>query len=218
MDPGGRRCDTRVIDIVAGFARCQLVIAKTVTLIDAGNARAVLAGLTREGISPAEVRRIVLTHGDADHWRGAAALQRISGAEVVAHEGDRSYFAGRPPRGFSLPKRLLVALDHPRDRPRIDRWLHGGEILDGLEIIHAPGHTPGNICVIAGDALIAGDVLRTGSTFAEVPRLMSADVTRSRESIRAIAGRDIARAFSGHGPPADDAGGKLRALAARLAG
>ena len=66
MGSGGGRADMRVIDIVAGFARCQLVIAKTVTLIDVGSARAVLAELTREGIAPAEVRRIVLTHGRSE--------------------------------------------------------------------------------------------------------------------------------------------------------
>lgn len=207
----------RIVDVKAGFAHCQIVVGEVVTLVDVGDATAMLAALDREGITLRDVRRIVITHGDGDHWGGAMEVQERTGAELVAHEDERGYLDGtRVPR-FSAPKRLLIRFAARRARPRVDRWLRGAEVLDGLEIIHTPGHTPGHISVRAGDALLAGDAFTTAARFREVPRLMTSDLAMSRATIRELARRDVSRAFSGHGPPADGAGEKLRALAAGLA-
>src|SRR6266581_2575952 len=148
----------RIVDIPLRFARCQLVIADVPTLVDAGGAAdtsSVLAVIAREGLSMSQLGRIILTHGDGDHIGGAAELQRLSGAELVAHEDER---------------------------PHIEGWVTGGEVIDGLEVAHSPGHTPGSICVYAGDAILAGDAFRTGARFKEVPALMSANAARSRAS------------------------------------
>ena len=206
----------RIIDVKAGFAHCQIVIGDVVTIVDVGDAKAMLAALDREGIAVRDIRRIVITHGDGDHWRGATELQARTGAEVVAHEDERDYLVGTHVPPFSVPKRLLTRFAPRPTRPRVDRWLRGGETIDGLEIIHTPGHTPGHISVQAEDALLAGDAFTTAEAFREVPRLMTSDLARSRATIRALAARDIARAFSGHGSPAAGAGEKLHALAASL--
>jgi glyoxylase-like metal-dependent hydrolase (beta-lactamase superfamily II) len=209
----------RIIDIPLRFARCQLVMADVPTLVDAGGAAdtsSVLAVIAREGLSMSQLGRIILTHGDGDHIGGAAELQRLSGAELVAHEDERPYLEGHVPAGFSIVKRMVVAIGSRGPRPHIDRWVTGGEVIDGLEVAHSPGHTPGSICVYAGDAILAGDAFRTGAQFEEVPRLMSADVARSRATIRALARRPVRWAFSGHGPPADGAEARLRSLVQRL--
>ena len=200
----------------AGFAHCQIVIGEVVTIVDVGDAKAMLAALDREGIAPRDIRRIVITHGDGDHWGGATELQARTGAEVVAHEDERDYLDGTRVPPFSVPKRLLIRFAPRPTRPRVDRWLRGGETIDGIEIIHTPGHTPGHISVRAEDALLAGDAFTTAERFREVPRLMTSDLARSRATIRALAAHDIARAFSGHGSPAADAGEKLRVLATSL--
>ena len=207
----------RIIDVKAGFAHCQIVIGDVVTIVDVGDAKIMLAALDRERIALSDVRRIVITHGDGDHWGGAAELRERTGAEIVAHEDERDYLHGTYVPPFSVPKRLLIRFAPRRARLQVDRWLRGGETLEGLEIIHSPGHTPGHISVRADDALLAGDAFTTADRFREVPRLMTSDLARSRASIRALATRDIARAFSGHGSPADGAGQRLRALGASLA-
>ncbi|HZP96738.1 MAG TPA: MBL fold metallo-hydrolase [Candidatus Limnocylindria bacterium] len=207
----------RVIDVRAGFARCQIVVADAVTIVDPGNAVAVLNALAREAITLSAVARIVITHGDGDHWQGAADLAARTGAEIAAHEADASYIEGRALPRFSIPKRLLIAASGRRARrPEVHRRLRGGEKLDGLEVIHTPGHTPGHVSLRIGDTLIAGDAFSTGERFHEVPRLMTSDLRASRASIRALAALEIDRAFSGHGPPADGARAKLRALADAL--
>lgn len=210
---------TRIVDVRAGFAHCQIVAGDggEVVVIDPGRAGPVLDALARERIPLTSVRWIVLTHGDGDHWGGAAALVERSGAQVAAHEAERAYLDGTRMPPFSLPKRLLIGLGGRRAvPPRVDRWLRDGETVGRLEVIHTPGHTPGHICLQAGTDLIAGDAFTTGERFSEVPRLMSADAAGARRAIRALAGREISRAFSGHGPPADDAAGRLRELVARL--
>jgi glyoxylase-like metal-dependent hydrolase (beta-lactamase superfamily II) len=206
----------RVVDVRAGFARCQVVVADEVTVVDPGDPAAVLGALARASIPVGSIRNIVITHGDGDHWAGAAELARQSGAEISAHEDERPYLDGSHTPRFSLPKRLLVTLGRRAKRPIIRRWLRHGDVVGGATVIHAPGHTPGHICLRIGDALIAGDAFRTGDVFREVPRMMTSDVARSRGSIREIARLDVERAFSGHGDPATGAGPKLRALASRL--
>ena len=209
----------RIVDIPLAWVRCQLVVGDVPTLVDAGmrsDAPRILDAIRLAGLAPGDLRRIVLTHGDADHWGGAAALQEATGAEVLAHRDERPYLEGTNPAGFGLFKRAVVATSRRWRRPTITRWLVGGESIDGIDVVHAPGHTPGSLCLYAGDALLAGDTLSTGPRFREVPRLMSADVPRSREAIRNLAARPIARAFSGHGPPAERAGALLCALADRL--
>jgi len=198
-------------------ARAQIVVGKVVTVVDPGSAKAVLAALAREGMATGDVRRIVLTHGDGDHWTGAAALQDATGAEIVAHADERGYLEGRAVPPFSLVKRGFIVMSRFVRRPTIARWLADGEEIDDMHVIHTPGHTPGHIVLVAGDALIAGDALRTGDEFREVPTVMTSDLVRSRASIGKLGELDVRRAFSGHGPPSDDAAAKLRALAARTA-
>jgi glyoxylase-like metal-dependent hydrolase (beta-lactamase superfamily II) len=209
----------RIVDIQLRFSHCQLVVGDVPTLIDAGtlsDVPRILAAMTRAGLEPSDLRQIILTHADGDHAGGAAHLQELSGAQVTAHRDEADYFAGKLPSGFGLIKRAVIALGGRARHPEVRRWLRGGEVLDGLEIIATPGHTPGHISVLCGKALIAGDAFTTGGRCKEVPRVMSADVPGSREAIRMLAERDVLRAFSGHGPPVDDAGRRLRELSARL--
>lgn len=205
----------KVVDVRAGFAHAQIVVGDSLTIVDPGAARPVLAALARESLRATDVRHIVITHGDPDHWRGVAPLRELSGAEVLAHTDERAYLEGQAPP-FRLPKRLLLRVGPRPTPPRIDRWLQDGDRVDGLTVVHAPGHTPGHICLIAGAALIAADAFTTGPQFREVPHVMTSDLAVSRRSIRSLALRGASRAFSGHGEPSDDAAEKLRALASRL--
>jgi hypothetical protein len=66
-----------------------------VTFIDSGvDTPEGRAGLTEalgaQGLSPADVRRVLVTHAHTDHFGGAIWLQRESDCEVLVHEADRA--------------------------------------------------------------------------------------------------------------------------------
>jgi glyoxylase-like metal-dependent hydrolase (beta-lactamase superfamily II) len=108
-------------------------------LIDApGN-----ADLIENKLKGKKVLYILITHGHMDH---VMALEELSGtlqAPVAVHSGDAG---GLPVE----PEKLLV----------------DGDVLDcgrlKIEVLHAPGHTPGSVCLKTGDILISGDTLFPG--------------------------------------------------------
>jgi glyoxylase-like metal-dependent hydrolase (beta-lactamase superfamily II) len=210
-----------IIDIRSGQARSQLIVgAHGAALVDAGSdvqARAILAAMKSAGVGISDLRIVVLTHGDGDHIAAARFLQDAGAAEILAHELEADYVLGRLPAGFPFAKRAFHLVGRRLPRPHLTRLMSGARLEIGdVEIVHAPGHTPGHVVVYAGDAICAGDAFTTGDRFKEVPGLMTADRARSWATIRALAGRAVARAYSGHGPPVVGAAERLAELADQL--
>lgn len=114
-----------------------------VIVIDPGDdAAAVLAT-----VGDREVIAVICTHGHAAHTAAAIEVAARDEAPVGLHHADRVYWREA----------------HPSDNPEIDME-DGGifEVADvSLEVLHAPGHSPGSVCIYSEDlrALFAGDVV-----------------------------------------------------------
>jgi glyoxylase-like metal-dependent hydrolase (beta-lactamase superfamily II) len=163
-------------DIVA----CYFVVsAEGVTVIDAGlsgHYRELRRALEALGLSLADVRGLILTHGDSDHVGFAERLRREHGVPVYVHEGDALRARGGAKGtgtggGFGLAAFGFLGYAARKGGLRT-QWLsevvelRGGETLDlpgAPRVVSMPGHSPGSIAVHVPsvDAVFVGDALTT---------------------------------------------------------
>lgn len=203
-----------------------LVDADGLTIIDAGfprNGRKILAYVESLGKSARAVKRIIITHADLDHFGGLAALQKASGARTYASRVEADAIAqGKSsrqiqPAGFSL-RRILFSLLAPFVKATpfpIHEIVAEGQtlpVLDGLQVLETPGHTPGHISLFAPSAgvLFCGDSMVADGTGLQGSRPgLTWDESKARESERKQAGLGARIVCSGHGPVVTEASGKF---------
>lgn len=146
--------------------------------------------------------QIWLTHSHIDHCGGVAAVQRATGATLVAHPGEsimrREILSIA--RMYGLPEAGIEVCPEPQVEVR------GGERLPlGSYEFHAlftPGHSPGHIAfhcatagiVLSGDTLFQGGIGRTDLPGGNHEQLIASIV----EKLLTLP--DDTRVLSGHGP------------------
>lgn len=100
----------------------------------------------------AELKRILLTHAHFDHTGGVAELHAAHPeVPVFLHPADAA--------------RLGSQVFPPIGAPTVP-YGDGDVVKLGdldIQVLHTPGHTPGGVCLLVGDALFTGDTLFQGS-------------------------------------------------------
>jgi len=152
----------------------QYLIAESgdLTLIDTGlpnNAGNIANYLTQNGFKIDQVKRILITHADGDHYGSVNAilemnpLIRVLTSQIEAD----AMRAGRSSR--ELKGKGFTQLVHKVSAPlfavkptRVDEILQPGQILpflNGLEVLDTKGHTPGHISFYSASTgmLFSGD-------------------------------------------------------------
>ncbi len=97
------------------------------------------------------VEAIFLTHGHFDHIGGARALHERTGAPVFLNPKDRG-----------LPDEMTHDELFFTDAYRDQDVLEVGGIT--FRVLATPGHSPGSVCLFAGENVYPGSVLFTGDT------------------------------------------------------
>lgn len=155
-----------------------------VTLIDTGIAtdkayQGLVEGLSEHGLTPADIRRVILTHKHIDHIGNAWKFQHDHGADIFIHESETTAIEDVDPSGqrfAEIARRRLDDWQVPADdRPETSgvagpHWtiqsarvipLVDGQRLptaDGdIEVLHTPGHTMGSVCFRHHNILFSGD-------------------------------------------------------------
>ena len=204
---------TRLIDL--GFVNVFLVKAGDgYLLIDTGIAQQwarLESELLQAGCLPANLKLVIVTHGDPDHAGNCAELQRKYGAKIAMHAGDVAMVKTGAPvkrrvKGILVKLFLWLAerMGGRFDCFEPDLLLEDGQGLAeyGLaaKVLHTPGHTKGSIAVLTDDGqLFVGDTLTNRNKPA------SASLIENEHELKdslAILKRTNARVvYPGHGKP-----------------
>jgi len=141
--------------------------------------------LEAEGIKCSDIDRIILTHGHLDHVCGSFDSRGrpvFPNARYITSEREWECWLTKPENSelqsmfFSAARKNLLPIQDQFDLVKDDV-----EILPGIKLIAAPGHTPGNIMVdISSDEkrlLCIGDIIHSQLEFIHPEYLSSFDVT-----------------------------------------
>ena len=211
-----------------GFVNAYLVEEDDgLTIVDTMLPRSAKAIMSAAAGRP--IRRIALTHAHGDHVGSLDALaDELPGVEVLISARDARLLA----KDMTLaPEEQQGKLrgSYPGTKTRPTREVAPGERIGSLEVVAAPGHTPGHVAFLDSrdGTLYCGDAYSTlggVATTAKVnPRFpLPATATWHRptalESAKALRALEPSRLAPGHGKVVDSPVRAMDAAIARGAG
>lgn len=191
-------------------------------LVDCGPRPALLAGrkppteyrspavlLESVGVDAAAVRHVVLSHL---HWDHIGGMEQFPAARLYVHRREYEFWLGDP---IAQRAQFRAMADEESERRLAELWAaadgrlvvvaDGDEIVPGVRVVEAPGHTPGLVALAVeaahGTAVVASDAAHLFSNLeTDTPSAFTYDritCTRSYDRLRAAASREDL-IFPGH--------------------
>jgi glyoxylase-like metal-dependent hydrolase (beta-lactamase superfamily II) len=185
----------------------HLVLEPELSLIDCGyrgSSTRIAAAISEMGRSIEELARVVCTHGHPDH-AGSARELALAGIPILIHPADAEVLRTSWRDTVRRPSRGSVFAAMTPEPPNVVS-IHDGDILpmlDGLEVIHTPGHTPGSVCLYGARdrVLFVGDTLqRRFGRVSFASRLYSDDAAAARTAVKRLAALDVETIVFSHYP------------------
>lgn len=221
-----RRCGERAFQLTRFAAvfpvNCYVVLEDDgATLVDStmsSPAAAVRRLCSEHGV---ELRRVLLTHARGDHAGGVAGvLEAFRGVEVAIGARDAKLLAGDRQPEAGEPQRAAPGY-FARVTWRPGRLLQPGDRVGSLQVVPAPGHTPGQVAFLDSrdGTLLAGDALQTRGGIAvsgvlrplfPFPALATWDKPTALATARRLLELGPARLAIGHGDVLEDPGPAMR--------
>jgi glyoxylase-like metal-dependent hydrolase (beta-lactamase superfamily II) len=196
------------------------------TLVDTmigGSQDGILAAAREIGLP---IARVALTHAHGDHVGSVDALaQALPNATFAVSARDARFLAGDKSLDAAEPQSKLRG-GYPKIETRPGLLLSGGDRLGSLEVIAAPGHTPGHVAfldtrdrtLIAGDAYASLGGVVTSATVNwrfPLPALATWDKATEIETAKALRALEPTRLAVGHGPVVEQPAAAMDAAIAK---
>ncbi len=212
-----------------GFVNAYLVRDDDgLTLVDTTlprSAKPILRAAERLG---APIARIALTHAHGDHVGSLDELAAaLPGVEVLISARDARLLAKDMSLDPGEPRSKLRG-GYPGAATKPTRTFEHGDRVGSLEVIAAPGHTPGHVAFLdpRDGTLYCGDAFSTLGGVATsakphwrfpLPAMATWDRAIELESARRLAALQPARLAPGHGTVVEEPGAAMRSAIAKAA-
>lgn len=187
-----------------------------------------------------DIERVIITHGHIDHFGGLTALLKATeGARVGVHPLDRRILTNFNERRTIATKDVTIFLKRAglsdervalminmygmskqlyQSEP-VDFTVEEGQIIDGIEFFHVPGHCSGQVAMRLDNVLLSADHILSRTS----PHLAAESITNwtglghyreSLRKVRRLEGIDLI--LGGHEDPMTDLHGRIDALQTRI--
>lgn len=164
-------------------------------IIDPGDeAERILEAVRAESLTP---DCIINTHAHIDHTAAVQAIKEAAGIPFHLHEGDQTLLKNLPAQAMAFGLSYSGTAE-------ADSFLEDGQkLMVGqleIEVLHTPGHSPGSVSFLVGEALIVGDTLFAGSIGRTDLPGGSFETLIASVKTRLFGLADETIAYPGHGP------------------
>jgi len=213
------RNQAQIVRVPLGRANAYIVISeRQAILIDTGtkrNEQKIVQALRSLGLSPSDIRLIILTHTHYDHCGSLKALKDLTGAKIVVHHNEatclREGYGGFPKGttrltkaisfiGRTMGKRMGGYAPVSPDIAISERFGLEEYGIDGY-ILPTPGHTVGSMSVIIHNRYaIVGDTLFNIFRRSVFPPFVD-DQTELLRSWEKLGDTGCSSFYPGHGNP-----------------
>jgi hydroxyacylglutathione hydrolase len=178
---------------------CYLVAeargSQGVVIDPGGEAEVILERCSTLGLS---IAKILITHAHWDHIAAVGPIKEKTSAEICCHSKDLPLYD-------ALVEQLLYTGFEGEPAPPVDHFVEeGDEIAVGnlrFTVLHTPGHSPGSVSYLTGNALFCGDVLFEGGGVGRTD-LPGGSMSQLKRSItnRIFSLPPQTTVYPGHGP------------------